>query len=464
LDDSVSKNPLGYEKIGKLILRFSGPAIASNVLNAVYNIVDQIFIGHGIGYHGIAATTITFPITTIVAALSIMMGIGTAANFNLHLGAGNKTKAGEIVGNGLSVMTLSGVTLMMIFMIFLTPLLNLFGATPEIMGLTMDYARIIVIGVPFQIITVGSCYLIRADGAPNWAMISMMSGAVFNLIFDPVFMFGFGWGIKGIAWATTLGQLLSASLALSYIIRGMKTVDLLKTSFVPKLKNITVMCSLGVSAFVNQFAMTLVNIVLNNTLKHYGDLSHYGSTVVLGAVGVIAKINTVLVSCFAGVGHGCQPIYSFNYGAKNFIRVKETLKRAITCNISIGVFFFALFQIFPHMIIGIFGKGSPDYFEFATRYLRIFMFMTFSNGIQSASTFLFSSTGRAKMGAFVSLTRQILFLIPLLLILPFYFGIDGVVFAGPVADTVSATLSIIFLTREFRKLNKASSLPVEASK
>ena len=461
MKESVGENPLGYEKIGKLILRFATPAIASNLLNAVYNIVDQIFIGHGIGYNGIAATTITFPLVTIVAAISIMLGIGCAANFNLHLGSGDKEKAGEIAGNGLCVMLMSGVSLMILVTVFFTPLLNLFGVTPEVLPLTTAYMRIIIIGIPFQIMTVSTCYLIRADGSPTWAMISMMSGAVFNLIFDPVFMFGFGWGIKGIAWATSLGQILSASMAVSYFVRGMKTINLTKKSFRPRLSYTKTMCSLGISAFVNQFAMTLVNIVINNTLKYYGDLSIYGSTAVLGAVGAISKVNTFLVSCFAGIGQGCQPMYSFNYGSRNFVRVKETLKRALTCNVVIGVAFFTLFQLCPRMIIGIFGKGSPEYFEFATRYLRIYMFMTFSNGIQSASSFYFSSTGRAKMGAFVSMTRQLIFLIPLLLIFPIFFGIDGVLFASPVADTVSATLASIFVTREIRKLNKTIASPLE---
>ena len=454
---TVSHNPLGYERIGKLILRFSIPAIASNLLNAIYNIVDQIFIGHGIGYDGIAATSITFPMVTIVAAISIMLGVGCAASFNLNLGAGNREKAEELAGNGLSVMAFSGVTLMAIFLIFLTPLLRLFGATDEIMGMSTDYAFIVVLGTPFQVLTMGACQLIRADGSPNWSMISMMSGAVFNLIFDPVFMFVFGWGIKGIAWATTLGQVLSAILSLSYIIRGMKTVKLTKELFRPKARNIKTICSLGISGFANQIAISLVTIVLNNTLRYYGDLSHYGSTIALGAVGAISRINMIFVAAVVGLGQGCQPINSFNYGARNFTRVKETLRNALMCNVLIAVLFFALFQLFPKMIIGIFGQGSPEYFEFATRYLRIFMFMTFSNGLQPMAASYFSATGRAKMGAFISMTRQIIFLIPLLLILPIFLGIDGAVFAGPISDTVSATLSIILFSREIKRLNSAIS-------
>ena len=455
----TTDNPLGYERIGKLILKFSIPAIASNLLNAIYNIVDQIFIGHGIGPSGIAATTIAFPIFTIVAAVSIMLGVGCASSFNLNLGAGNKEKAGKMAGNGLSIMLISALVLTAVFLVFLKPLLFLFGATNDIIDLSTDYTFIVVLGIPFQMMTMIGCYLARADGSPNWSMLSMMAGAVFNLIFDPVFMFAFGWGIKGIAWATTLGQVLSAVLSLSYIARGMKTVELVKSSFLPTFSNFKTMCSLGFAGFSNQIAITLVNIVLNNTLRYYGDLSHYGSTVALGAVGAISRVNMIFIACVVGLGQGCQPIYGFNYGAQDYSRVKDTLRKAIISGTTIALICFALFQFFPHLIISIFGEGSDEYFEFATRYLRIFMFMTFTNGLQPLAASYFTSTGRAKMGAFISMTRQIIFLIPLLLILPVFLGIDGAVYAGPISDVVAAVLSVIFFSREFGKLNSMIRLP-----
>ena len=457
--ESLRENPLGYERVGKLILKFSIPAIASNLLNAIYNIVDQIFIGHGIGYDGIAATSIAFPLVTIVSAVAIMLGVGCASSFNLNLGADNRERAEKMAGTGLSVMVLAGLALMTVFLLFLAPFLRMFGATNEIMDLSMDYTSIVVLGIPFQVITIGVSHLIRADGSPNWAMISMMSGAVFNFIFDPVFMFGFGWGIKGIAWATTLGHLLSAIMSLSYIVRGMKAVTLTKKLLIPKLGNIKTICALGLAGFSNQIAMSLVNIVLNNTLRYYGDLSVYGSTVALGAVGAISRISMIFISCVVGLGQGAQPIYSFNYGARNYSRVSETLKRVLFFNIAIATTFFALFQLFPRPIIGIFGTGSEQYFEFATRYLRIFMFMTFTNGLQPSAASYFTATGRAKMGIFISLTRQLIFLIPLLLILPIFHGLDGAMFAGPIADVVAASLSIVIFSREFKKLKNAVRLP-----
>ena len=448
----LKANPLGYEKIGKLIFRFSAPAIASNLLNAVYNIVDQIYIGHGIGYSGIAATNIAFPLVTITAAISIMLGVGCASNFNLNLGAGNRERAEKFAGSGLCMMLMSGVALAAAAIIFLSPLLRLFGANDEILGLATDYTFIIALGIPFQVMTVGTCTLIRADGSPNRAMLCMVSGAVFNIVFDPIFMFAFGWGIKGIAWATTLGQVLSMSIASAYFARGMKSVRLSKDSFIPNLSNAKAICMLGLSGFTNQIAITLVNIVLNNTLNHYGAQSHYGSTTALGAVGAIAKINIVFISFCIGVSQGCQPINGFNYGARNYARVRQTLISAIFCVMIISAAFFTVFQLFPRQIIAIFGQGSPEYFEFGTRYLRIFMFMTFTNGLQPLAAGYFSATGRATIGMFISITRQILFLIPLLLILPVFYGIDGVVYAGPIADSTAAVLSSVFFVREIKSL------------
>jgi putative MATE family efflux protein len=451
---AVKANPLGYENVGKLILRYSLPAIASNLVNAIYNMVDQIFIGHGIGYGGIAATNIAMPLVTLTTAASLLIGVGSASNFSLCLGTGNHERAEKIAGNGLVMMAICGVSLTVLSLMFLPALLRAFGATDEIMALAYDYTFIVALGFPFQIMTVGVCQLIRADGNPNWAMVCMMSGAVFNLIFDPVFMFTFGWGIKGIAAATSLGQLLSSTLAFSYIIRGMKTVNLTKGSLLLKSQYVNSICALGVAGFFNQLASACVTIILNNTLRHYGDLSRYGSTVTLGAVGAISKVNIFLVMFMVGIGQGCQPVYGFNYGAKNFVRVKATLKTAFVCLMSIAVLFFCVFQLFPHQIIGIFGSGSQEYFDFATRYLRIFMFMTFINGLQPLASNYFTATGRAKIGMVVALTRQIVFLAPLFLIFPIFFGIDGVVYAGPVADGAAATLAAYLMLKEMKRLNQ----------
>jgi len=454
----LTDNPLGYEKLGKLIAKFAAPSILSNLLNALYNVFDQIFTGHGIGYDGIAAIGITFPFVTIVAAVSVMLGLGVSANFNLCLGAGKRAEAETVTINGISAMVISGVAMTVLFSLFLRPLLFLFGATDDIIGLAVDYTSIVILGIPFQVLTVGLTSLIRADGSPNWSLLCMLSGAVINIILDPLLMFTAGMGIRGVALSTALGQMFSAVLAILYLARGLKSIRLPRRLVIPKFSYLKRICALGAAPFSNQIAMTVVAIVLNSVLRYYGELSEYGGTVALGAVGAISRINIIFVGFVIGVGQGCQPINGFNYGAKNYRRVRDTLKTALLINMSIAIIFFALFQIFPHQIIAIFGEGSPEYFRFATRYLRVFMFMTFSNGLQPLAASYFSATGRAKMGIFISFTRQIIFLLPLLLILPVFFGIDGVMIAGPIADSVAAILAGTFVFREFRRLNRLIGL------
>ncbi|MCL1805506.1 MAG: MATE family efflux transporter [Clostridiales bacterium] len=452
--ETTKANPLGYQSIGKLILRFSTPAILSNIVNAIYNIVDQVFIGHGIGTAGIAATNVAFPLNTLTNALSYMIASGAATKFNLSLGAGLQEDAEKAAGTGLTMSVVTGAALSLISILFLSPLLRAFGASADIMGLATDYTFIIALGIPFQIFTVVACQLIRADGNPNWTMFVLMSGSVFNLIFDPVFMFVFGWGIKGIAWATTMGQMLTAALALAYLLRGMRTATITRRILVPVLSSVRTICTLGMAGFFNMIAMTIMQIVLNNTLRFYGDLSYYGSTVTLGAVGAISKINYIYSSCCYGFGQGCQPIYGFNYGAKNYARVRKTLVTAMICITTISVLFFTLFQTLPRPIISIFGQGTAEYYEFATKYLRIFMFMTFANGLQPLTGGFFTATGRAKIGMFVTLTRQLIFLIPLLLILPLFYGIEGVLYAGPIADFAAAAIAIVLISREMQRLGR----------
>ena len=454
MKEILSENPLGFEKLSRLIIRFSIPAIVSNLLNAMYNVFDQIFAGHGIGYDGVAAISVSFPFVTITAAISIMLGLGVAANFNLSLGAGDKRKAQNVTSTGISVMVISGIAMCILFLIFLRPLLVLFGAVDEIMDLAVEYTALIIIGIPFQVLTIGLTSLIRADGNPNWSLLCMFSGAAVNIILDPILMFVFDMGISGVALSTAIGQIFSAVMAIIYMARGLKTLQLPRILTFPKWTYLKEICALGASPFANQAAMTLVTIVLNSTLRHYGELSEYGGTVALGAVGAISRLNIIFVAFVIGVGQGCQPINGFNYGAKNFVRVRQTLKIALRANMVIAFTFFLLFQLFPHQIIGIFGDGPPEYFRFAVRYLRVFMFMTFSNGLQPLVASYFSATGRAKMGIFVSFTRQIIFLIPLLIILPVFMGIDGILFAGPVADLAAAVLAGTFIFRELRKLSK----------
>lgn len=282
-------------------------------------------------------------------------------------------------------------------------------------------------------------------------MVCMMTGAVLNTILDPIFIFGFHWGIKGGAVATVIGQGVSGFLVVLYFVKFRK-MQLSVSSLRPKavyLKNIVV---LGMASCVNQIAMAVVQIAMNNTLRHYGGASMYGSDIPLACAGVISKVVSVFMAICIGISQGCQPIWGFNRGAGNYGRVAETYKKAAVLCTSIAIVFFLCFQIFPRQIVSIFGTGSEEYFHFAERYLRIFMFMTFANGIQPMSAGFFTSIGKARLGIVMSLTRQVLFLLPLIFIFPLFMGIDGVMYAGPIADAAAAVIAIVFAYRQLKKM------------
>jgi len=448
-------NPLAEEKIGCLIARFAVPAIISMLVSSLYNIVDQIFIGQGVGMLGNAATHIAFPVSIICTATALLLGIGSASNYNLEAGAGRNERAAEIAGNGLAMLVICGVSIGAIVLIFLNPLLHLFGVTKEILPYAQDYTGITAIGIPFLILTTGGNHLIRADRSPTYSMTCMLTGAILNTILDPLFIFVCHWGIKGAAAATVIGQVVSGLMVIYYFARKRK-MELKRSMFLPKAGYLKMIVSLGMASCINQIAMAIVQITMNNTLRYYGAQSMYGSEIPLACVGVISKVNMVFMAIAIGIAQGCQPIWGFNYGAHNYDRVREAYKKAFAICIVLGVVFFGCFQLFPRQIVSIFGSGSEAYFHFAERYFRIFMFVTFLNGIQPMSSGFFTSIGKSKLGIVVSLTRQIIFLLPLILIFPLFMGIDGVMYAGPIADGAAALVAIIFAEREMKALQQGN--------
>ncbi|MEE0071943.1 MAG: MATE family efflux transporter [Lachnospiraceae bacterium] len=448
-------NPLAEEKIGRLIARFAVPAIISMLVSSLYNIVDQIFIGQGVGMLGNAATNIAFPVSIICTATALLLGIGSASNYNLEAGAGRNDRAAGIAGNGLAMLVICGVVIGAVVLIFLNPLLHLFGVTKEILPYAQDYTGITAIGIPFLILTTGGNHLIRADRSPTYSMTCMLTGAILNTILDPLFIFVCHWGIKGAAAATVIGQVVSGLMVIYYFSKKRK-MDLKQSMFVPKAGYLKMIVSLGMASCINQIAMAIVQITMNNTLRYYGAQSMYGSEIPLACVGVISKVNMVFMAIAIGISQGCQPIWGFNYGAHNYDRVMEAYKKAFAICIVLGVVFFGCFQLFPRQIVSIFGSGSEVYFHFAERYFRIFMFVTFLNGIQPMSSGFFTSIGKSKLGIVVSLTRQIIFLLPLILIFPLFMGIDGVMYAGPIADGAAALVAIIFAEREMKALQQGN--------
>lgn len=446
-------NPLATERIDKLIAKFAIPAIISMLVSSLYNIVDQIFIGQGVGMLGNAATNIAFPISIICTATALLLGIGSASNFNLKSGAGESEEASKIVGTGLAMLVICGVIIAVVVLFFLDPLLQLFGVTPDVLPYAQDYTGITAFGIPFLILTTGGNHLIRADRSPTYSMACMLTGAIINTILDPLFIFGFHWGIKGAAWATIIGQIISGILVIVYFLRFRK-LELNWSMLRPKGKYLRAIVSLGMASCINQIAMAIVQIVMNNTLRYYGAESMYGTDIPLACVGVISKVNMVFMAICIGISQGCQPIWGFNYGAGQYDRVKQTYKKAFQISLTIGIIFFLCFQLFPRQLVSIFGTGSEEYFRFAERYFRIFMFMTFINGIQPMSSGFFTSIGKAKLGIVVSLTRQIIFLLPLILIFPLFMGIDGVMYAGPIADGAAAIVAIGYSVRELKRFRE----------
>ena len=450
---SQEQNPLGTAPVGGLIGKFAIPAIISMLVSALYNIVDQIFIGQGVGMLGHAATNVAFPVTTIATALALLLGIGGASNYNLEMGAGREKKASSIAGTALSTLVITGVILAVAVFLFLRPLLSLFGATTDVMPYAVDYLGITAVGLPFYALSIGGNHIVRADRSPTYSMTCVLTGAIINTILDPLFIFGFGWGIKGAAWATVIGQVVSGILVVIYFGKFRKMyleLSMLK----PSSECLKAIISLGMASCINQIAMAIVQIVLNNILRYYGGLSVYGSDIPIACVGVISKVNQVFMAICIGISQGCQPIWGFNYGAKKYDRVRLAYRYSMISCTAIATVFFLCFQLFPHQIVSIFGTGSDLYFQFAERYLKIFMFMTFANGIQPMSSGFFTSIGKAKLGIVMSLTRQVLFLLPLIVVFSLIMGIDGVMYAGPIADAAALSLAILFARRELVAMKK----------
>lgn len=449
--NSINENPLGYEKISKLLKGFAFPSITATLVSSLYNIVDQIFIGQGVGYLGNAATNVSYPLSTICLAIALLIGIGSSSRFSICLGRKDTKQAGKIVANGILLMTFMGILYLILGEMFLTPLLNIFGSTREVLPYARQYAGIVLLGMPFLILTNGICALIRADGSPRYSMICMASGAVVNTLLDPVFIFVFHWGIFGAALATILGQILSFIIAIRYLWRFL-TIKLSRECFQIDVGDCLRTCYAGISSSVNQLAITAVQVVLNNSLTYYGTLSSYGEDIPLAACGIVMKTNAILLSIIIGLSQGVQPIIGYNFGARKYDRVKQAYRLAIQWNLVVSAIGFILFQFFPRPIISLFGSGEPLYFEFAVLFMRTFLFMVAVNGVQLLSSNFFTAIGKAMKGLLLSLTRQVFFLIPLILILPLRFGIFGVLLAAPVADFAAFVVSAALVRREFGRL------------
>ena len=447
------QNPLGYEKESSLLKKFAIPSIISMLVSSLYNIVDQIFIGQGVGFLGNAATNVAFPLTTIALAIALLIGIGSASLFSLYLGEKKPERSSSIAGNSIGMSVLCSVIYVVLVLVFLEPLLKSFGATSTIMPLALEYTRITTLGVPFLITTNVISNLIRADGSPNYSMTCMVAGAIVNTILDPLFIFVFHRGVAGAAIATVAGQVISFFIAAWYI-KSFQHIEFNKKSLRISLKDTKEMATIGMSASLNQIAILFVQIVLNNSLTYYGQFTKFGSDIPLAACGIVMKTNAILLAIIIGISQGMQPIIGFNYGAQKYERVKKTFKLAISANLVVSFIGWALFQFCTSTVLSIFGSGDANYFEFATMFMRIYLMLVCIDGVQMLSSSFFASIKKAYLGMFLSMTRQVLFLIPLVLILPKFFGLNGILYAAPIADFVAFVVSVICILAEFKKLNE----------
>lgn len=457
----TDNNPLGTEPVGRLLRKFAVPSIISMLVTSLYNIVDQFFIGRTVGELGNAATNIAFPLTTMCIATMLAFGVGGSAGFNLNMGAGKKQKAMYFIGNAITMMFGIGVIISLVTLTFLKPLLIFFGSPDNVLPFAMEYVRITAFGFPFVILANGGSHLVRADGSPQFSMYCNLAGAILNVILDYLFVIVMNKGMSGAAFATVIGQILSFAMVVWYL-KNYKAAKIEKKHLIPQAQTVFRTLYLGMAQCFNQMAMMVVQIVMNKSLTYYGALSVYGSSIPLACSGIIMKVNQLYFSVCIGVAQGIQPIASFNRGARKYDRVKKTYKIAVSCNTIISIIAFILFQSFPRQIIGIFGEGSNEYFIFAENFFRIFLFMTFLNGIQPITSTFCTVIGEPNKGTFLSLTRQIIFLLPLIVVLPMIFlhagrqGVDGIMYAAPIADFFAAVISLIVIRKVFNSFNVKS--------
>lgn len=452
---------LGQEKIGKLLLKFSLPCVTGLLIGALYNIVDQIFIGNSeLGYLGNAATGVSFPIICICNAFAWCIGDGAASYLSICSGRQDSENAHKCVGTGITVSTIISILLAIVCLLFAEPLMRLFGASDQTAGMAVEYFIIIAALFPCYLLTAVMNSMIRADGSPSFAMIAMASGAVVNLILDPIFIYGCKWGIAGAAWATAIGQVASFLLCAVYFFRP-KCFKLSIRSFLPDGKVLRDVVSLGAATFVTQISIVVMALVCNITLARYGALSAYGQDIPISVFSIQTKVYTVVGNIVTGIVLGGQPIFGFNYGAGKLDRVRQTYRIVLVSSIVVGLVSTLIFQLRPEWVINMFGAGDELYMEFAKKTFRIYLSLVTVTGLTKMTTVFFQSIGKSVQAVVTSLVRDIVCFTPLAICLSAGMeknmagsGINGILWAAPIADAVAAVVILVLTISFFRKLGK----------
>ena len=446
------ENILGTEKIGKLLAKFAIPGIISMVVNSLYNIVDQIFIGQGVGYLGNGATTVIFPMITFAMAFSLLFGDGSATFLSLKLGEKKEDEAARGTGAGIIGFVGIGIIITILYLIFLEPLCKLFGASEAILPYAKDYGRIITYGLPFCAVCAGGASIIRADGNPKFNMIGLFAGTIINVVLDPIFIFVFHWGVKGAAFATILGQFANAVLNIYYFSKKMRNVSLNRFVFRKSISYIPRVSKLGISSFITQMALVVAMATRNNVLVTYGAKSKYGSDIPVTTLGITMKTFTIIMSIVIGLSAGAQPIFGYNYGSGKYDRVKKTFKLVAVLSTIICIVAFFLAQFKPLAIISIFGSESDLYNEFAIKCMKIYLMLIPTVGIQIMSGIFFQALGYPVQASILSLSKQIIFQLPVTILLPVFMGVEGVLWAGPVSDVLAFTTMIVMFLIYWKKI------------
>ncbi len=453
-------NFLGTEKISRLMIRFSVPCVLSLLVSALYNVVDQIFVGNSeLSTLGNAATGVVFPMFIIAQAFAWWIGDGIAAYMSIHQGRGDNENTHKCIGTGIAVTAAVSIILLAVLYPLKMPILTLFGASENSIGYAVEYFNIILGFFPVYMLMNMINSVIRADGSPSWSMFSMLSGAITNLILDPVFIFAFHWGMAGAAWATVIGQVVSFAISIIYLFRT-KTFRLTLKSFLPEFKVFAEALKYGLSSLITQLTIVVIALVCNIMLAKYGSISHYGADIPIAVIGIESKVFTVVINIVVGIVLGCQPIISYNIGAKNIGRVKKLYKSILMCTLIIGIVATLLFELAPNIVVGMFGKPTnipnpDDYWEFAQKTFRIFLALVAFTCVIKMSSIFFQAVGKPFFSVLTSLIRDAVCFIPLICVMPLFMGIDGILWAAPIADLIAMAVTVALTVGYFAKLTKS---------
>jgi putative MATE family efflux protein len=465
--DQTNQSFLATEKLGKLMQKYAIPCIISLLVGALYNIVDQIFIANAsyLGSYGNAANTVVFPLTVIALAIAVMIGDGCCAFVSLSLGKNQPEDANRSVGNAIAMAVLSGVVLMIIYLIFQEQIISMFGGTvnEETFQHSKEYFFYISLGIPFYMFGQAMNPIIRADGSPKFAMASTLAGAVINIILDPVFIFVFQWGMMGAAVATVIGQVATALLSIWYLINP-KIIKLKASEFRFRGGIVKQTLLLGICSFLSQISLVAAMAAINNMIRHYGALDAiFGqeqyAQIPMAVVGIVMKFFQIVISIVVGMAAGCIPIVGYNMGAKRTHRVRELFTRLLTCEAIVGVAAFLIVELLPRQLIAIFGAANESvyYTDFAVKAFRIYLCMIIFACVNKATFIFLQAMGKAMASTALSMVREIVFGVGFALLLPVFFGLDGVLYSMPVSDVLTAVLSAIVIAATYKELDPKKS-------